>query len=176
VASGLGAGAGNVTGAVVVLAAAGFVLKGDRWFHGVLLEQRGETTLTSNCFGVTTPMGGKLPAMNLDDPLPRLRALCLAQPGATEKISHGEPTWFAGKKGVFVMYSDHHHDDRVAFHCAAPEGMQETLVQTRPERFFRPPYVGHRGWLGVYLDTPGVDWDEVADFVETAFEIVSRRR
>ncbi|MDX1996096.1 MAG: MmcQ/YjbR family DNA-binding protein [Thermoanaerobaculia bacterium] len=122
-------------------------------------------------------MGGKLPAMVLDDdPLPRLRALCLAQPGATEKISHGEPTWFAGKKGVFVMFSDHHHDGRVAFHCAAPEGMQETLVQTRPERFFRPPYVGHRGWLGVYLDTPGVDWDEVADFVETAYEIVSRRR
>jgi hypothetical protein len=110
------------------------------------------------------------------DPLPRLRALCLAQPEATERPSHGEPTWFVRDKRVFVMYSDHHHDDRVGFHCAAPDGAQETLVRTRPDRFFVPPYVGHRGWLGVYLDVPGIDWDEVADLVETAYRVVAAKR
>ena len=91
-----------------------------------------------------------------DEPLERLRALCLALPEVTEKLSHGEPTWFVKKS--FVMLANHHHDDRVAFWCAAPEGMQEALVDAQPESFFRPPYVGVRGWLGVYLDVP-VDWD-----------------
>ena len=86
----------------------------------------------------------------MSDPLPRLRALCLALPEVTEKVSHGEPTWFVRK--VFVTYADHHHDDRVGFWCAAPPGAQEALVAARPDRFFRPPYVGGRGWLGVWLD------------------------
>ena len=107
-----------------------------------------------------------------DDPLPRLRALCLAQEGATERLSHGEPTWFVRDKRTFVMYADHHHDDRLGFWCAAPDGVQEALVDTDPARFFRPPYVGHRGWLGVYLDVP-VDWDEIDGLVRDAFRIVS---
>ena len=97
-----------------------------------------------------------------DDPLERLRALCLALPEATERLSHGEPTWFVRGKTTFVMYADHHHDDRLAFWCAAPDGAQEALVASDPERYFRPPYVGHRGWLGVCLDVP-VDWDTIAD-------------
>jgi hypothetical protein len=70
------------------------------------------------------------------------------------------------------MFADHHHDDRLAFWCAAPPGAQETLVAADPGRFFRPPYVGHRGWLGVYLDVP-VDWDEIADVVEDAYRVVA---
>jgi hypothetical protein len=66
------------------------------------------------------------------------------------------------------MYADHHHDDRVAFWCAAPDGAQESLVESAPDRFFRPPYVGHRGWLGVWLDVP-VDWEEIAAIVGDAF-------
>jgi hypothetical protein len=101
--------------------------------------------------------------------------LCLALPETNERLSHGEPTWFVRDRKVFVMYADHHHDDRVAFHCAAPAGLQESWVATMPDRFFRPHYVGHRGWLGVYLDVP-VDWDEVAGLVEGAFRLIAPRQ
>ncbi len=108
-----------------------------------------------------------------DDPIVRLRRICLALPGATERLSHGEPTWFVRDKKTFVTYADHHHDDRVAFWCAAPDGVQEALVDSDPQRFFRPPYVGHRGWLGVYVDVP-VDWDEVEGLVRDAYRVVAR--
>ncbi|MFC5994066.1 MmcQ/YjbR family DNA-binding protein [Pseudonocardia hispaniensis] len=107
------------------------------------------------------------------DPLPRLRALCLALPEVTERISHGEPTWFVRK--VFVTYADHHHDDRVAFWCAAAPGEAEAMVAAHPDRFFRPPYVGGRGWLGVWLDVP-VDWDEIAEIVADAYRQIAPRR
>jgi len=107
------------------------------------------------------------------DPLPRLRALCLALPEVTEKVSHGEPTWFVRK--VFVSYADRHHDDRVAFWCAAPPGAQEALVAEHPERFFRPPYVGGRGWLGVWLDVDQ-DWDELAEIVADAYRVIAPRK
>ncbi|WP_219413636.1 MmcQ/YjbR family DNA-binding protein [Pseudonocardia nigra] len=109
----------------------------------------------------------------MTDPLPRLRALCTALPEVTEKVSHGEPTWFVRK--VFVMYADHHHDDRVALWCAAPPGAQEELVAADPERFFRPPYVGGHGWLGVWLDGE-VDWDEIAEIVTDAYRQVAPRK
>jgi hypothetical protein len=110
------------------------------------------------------------------DPLEKLRKLCLALPETTERLSHGEPTWFVRDKKTFVMYANHHHDDRLSFWCAAQDGVQETLVGSAPERFFRPPYVGHRGWLGVYLDVPGVDWDQIADLVIEAYRVVAPRR
>ena len=75
-------------------------------------------------------------------------------------------------KTSFVTTADHHHDDRVAFWCAAPEGVQEDLIADAPDRFFRPPYVGHRGWLGVWLDVPQ-DWDEVAALVADAYRCVA---
>lgn len=106
------------------------------------------------------------------DPLPRLRELCLRFPYVSERLSHGEPTWFIRERRTFVTYSDHHHDDRLGFWCAAPPGVQETLVAAEPERFFRPPYVGHRGWLGVYLDVD-VDWDEIAEITEDAYRAVA---
>jgi hypothetical protein len=106
------------------------------------------------------------------DPLERLRALCLALPEVTERISHGEPTWFVRDRKSFVTYADHHHDDRLAFWCAAPSGAQDVFVDSRPDRFFRPPYVGGRGWLGVWLDVP-VDWDEVAAIVADAYRVVA---
>jgi hypothetical protein len=108
------------------------------------------------------------------DPLPRLRAICLALPEVTEKLSHGEPTWFVRRS--FVMYADHHHDDRVAFWCAAPPGVQDELVAGDPGRFFRPPYVGGRGWVGVYLDVEGVDWDEIAELVTDAYRQVAPKK
>ncbi|HTG34302.1 MAG TPA: MmcQ/YjbR family DNA-binding protein [Thermoanaerobaculia bacterium] len=109
------------------------------------------------------------------DTLERLRQLCLALPETTERLSHGEPTWFVRGKKTFVMYANHHHDDRLSFWCAAPDGAQEALVGSDPERFFVPPYVGHRGWLGVRLDVP-VDWDQIADLVTDAYRVVAPRK
>ena len=110
------------------------------------------------------------------DPLPHLRALCLALPETNERLSHGEPTWFVRDKKVFVMFSDHHHDDRVGFVCAAPEGAQELLIANDPVRFYRPPYVGHRGWLGVRLDVPDIDWNQIADLVTDAYREVAPKK
>jgi hypothetical protein len=111
-----------------------------------------------------------------ENPLERLRRLCLALPETTERLSHGEPTWFIQGKKTFVTFANHHHDDRLAFWCAAPDGAQEILVGSAPERFFRPPYVGHRGWLGVWLDVDGVDWDQIADLVTDAWCTVAPKR
>jgi hypothetical protein len=108
----------------------------------------------------------------MDDPLEALRRLCLALPETTERLSHGEPTWFVRGRKAYVMYADHHHDDRLAFWCAAPAGVQEEMVAEDPDRFFRPPYVGHRGWLGVYLDVE-VDWAEVAEIVTDAYRSIA---
>ena len=105
--------------------------------------------------------------------LERLRGLCLAMPETTERLSHGEPTWFVRGKKAFVMFANQHHDDRVGLWCAAPPGVQESLVEEDPEHFFRPPYVGHRGWLGVYLDVDDVDWDHLEDLVESGFRQVA---
>jgi hypothetical protein len=110
-----------------------------------------------------------------DGPLERLRRLCMALPEATERRSHGEPTWFVGGKCVFVMFADHHHDDRLAFWCAAEPGATEALVAAEPGRYFVPPYVGHRGWLGVWLDVP-VDWEEIAELVTDAYRMIAPRR
>ncbi len=95
----------------------------------------------------------------------------------TERLSHGEPTWFVRGKKTFVMFANHHHDDRLAFWCAGADGAQEMLVSNDPERFFRPPYVGHRGWLGVYLDglDAPADWDQIADLVVDAYRVVAPR-
>ncbi|RKQ93150.1 hypothetical protein C8N24_3010 [Solirubrobacter pauli] len=105
--------------------------------------------------------------------LDRVRALCLALPEVTERLSHGAPAWFVRGKKTFVMFlADHHGDGRLALWCAAPRGMQEALVAAEPEHYFRPPYVGHRGWIGVQLDT-GLDWDAVAGAVEDAYAEVA---
>ncbi|NIH86974.1 MmcQ/YjbR family DNA-binding protein [Amycolatopsis granulosa] len=106
------------------------------------------------------------------DPLGPLREICLALPEVTERLSHGEPAWFVRGRRTFVMFADHHHDDRVAFWCAAPPGAQEEMTGAEPDRFFRPPYVAHRGWLGVYLDVP-VDWDEIRAIVREAYRAVA---
>ncbi|HET7483372.1 MAG TPA: MmcQ/YjbR family DNA-binding protein [Actinomycetota bacterium] len=104
--------------------------------------------------------------------LTRLRAICLALPETTERPSHGEPTWFIRDKKTFVMFSDHHHGGPLAFWAAAPPDAQEALIAEDPDRFFRPPYVGPRGWIGVRLDV-AVDWDEVAELVEEAYRTIA---
>ena len=103
----------------------------------------------------------------------RVRALCLAPPETSERLSHGAPTFFVrGKKAFTMVLDDHHGDGIFGLWAAAPPGNQELLVQADPARFFRPPYVGHRGWLGVRLDGE-VDWDEIAGIVEEAWATVA---
>lgn len=105
--------------------------------------------------------------------LDRVRELCLSLPDTSERLSHGHPTFFIRGKRSFVMYLDNHHGDgRLALWCAAPEGMQEALVEASPEHYFRPPYVGHRGWLGVRLDRD-LDWNDIAGAIEDAYETVA---
>jgi predicted DNA-binding protein (MmcQ/YjbR family) len=103
----------------------------------------------------------------------RIRKVCIALPEANERVSHGEPTWFAGKGKVFAMLDNHHHDSvHLSVWLPQPRDVQPTLIETDPERFFRPPYVGPRGWVGVVLDTKP-DWALVAQLVREAFAHVA---
>ncbi len=105
----------------------------------------------------------------------RVRAICTSFPEVTEKVSHGAPGFFAGKQFVMLWPSGHHDHQFPHLWCAAPAGAQEALVATEPDRFFRPPYVGGRGWLGVRLDGP-LDDDELRGLCEDAYRTVAPKR
>jgi hypothetical protein len=93
----------------------------------------------------------------------------MALPEANERLSHGEPTWFAGKGKVFAMFDGHHHGSpHLAVWLPQPLGVQEALLDADAERFFRPPYVGPSGWIGVVLDTKP-DWGVVAGLIREAY-------
>jgi hypothetical protein len=111
--------------------------------------------------------------MKTEAVLKRIRTLCLALPETSERPSHGAPTFFIREKKSFVMFmNDHHGDGRLALWLAAPLGAQEALIARDPERFFRPPYVGARGWAGVRLDLQP-DWDDVAALVREAYDTIA---
>jgi hypothetical protein len=103
----------------------------------------------------------------------RVRSICMALPEVTERVSHGAPTFFVRKAPSFLTCTnDHHGDGRLAVWCAAGDGVQEALIEANPELFFRPAYVGGRGWLGIRLDRDP-DWDEVAELIEDAYRAVA---
>jgi hypothetical protein len=105
----------------------------------------------------------------------RVRKICAALPGVTERQSHGSPGFFAGRQFV-MLWPDGHHDHHFShLWAAAPPGAQDELVTTEPERFFRPPYVGGRGWVGVRLDGE-VDWEEISAVCEEAFRTVAPKK
>jgi predicted DNA-binding protein (MmcQ/YjbR family) len=108
-------------------------------------------------------------------PVQRLRAICLLLPEATEQIAWGEPTWRVRGK-LFAQLDDHHHGaDHLAVWLPAPLGEQEAMIFTDPARFFRPPYVGPRGWVGVRIDGRP-NWIQVATLVEQAYRLVAPPR
>lgn len=110
-----------------------------------------------------------------DTLIDRVRKIVLALPDTSEKLSHGEPAFFVRGK-MFVMVDNHHHGSgHVAVWCNAPEGAQEALVEGDPKHFFRPPYVGTKGWLGVRLDS-GLAWPVIADLLKQAHATTNVRR
>ncbi len=101
----------------------------------------------------------------------RVRKICLALPETWEKISHGEPTWFVGKK-VFAMFSNNHHNDgHVAVTLPAAIGIQEMLIKKSPKKFYRPPYVGVAGWIGIELGR--VSDKELAFHIHEAWKLIA---
>jgi hypothetical protein len=102
----------------------------------------------------------------------QVRAICLALPGVTERLSHGAPSFYVGKQFVMLWAGGHHDRHFAHLWCAAPDGAQEALVAAAPDRYFRPPYVGSRGWLGVRLDEP-LEADELAALCEDAYRSVA---
>lgn len=103
----------------------------------------------------------------------RVRRICLALPGATEKLSHGEPTFFVKK--VFAMCSiNHHNDGHIAVTIPAAIGIQEMLIESSPEKFYRPPYVGVAGWVGIEL--PSVSDKELAFHIHQAWRLIAPKK
>jgi predicted DNA-binding protein (MmcQ/YjbR family) len=107
-----------------------------------------------------------------DQALDRLRAICLTFPEATEQGGVGDPT-FKVRDKIFAMR--HRMDGRMSMWCKAPPGAQRVLVTSDPGRYFVPPYVGHHGWVGVWLDVE-VDWDLVADLIDDSYRLTAPKR
>jgi hypothetical protein len=98
----------------------------------------------------------------------------MALPETSEKLSHGEPTFFVRKK-VFVMFANNHHNDgRIAVWLPAPPGDQAALIDSAPETYFRPPYVGVRGWVGIELDR--MEDEELAAHIGEAWRLTGARK
>jgi len=106
----------------------------------------------------------------------RVRKICLALPEVTERPSHGAPTFFVKGKTCVTVWADGHHDHTFPhLWCAAPQGAQEMRIAEDPDRIFRPPYVGHRGWIGVRLDKKP-DWAQIEELCEDADRTVAPAR
>jgi predicted DNA-binding protein (MmcQ/YjbR family) len=118
-----------------------------------------------------------MPESLCDNPLERLRALCLALPEATEQLfaGHDTPT-FRVRGKIFAMFShDEHGDGRAAVWCKAPPGAREVLVGAAPDRFFSPPYLGPKGWIGIRLNA-STDWEELAGLAEDSYRMIAPKR
>jgi hypothetical protein len=120
---------------------------------------------------------GPAPKLDNEKQLARLRRICTSISGTIEKVSHGEPTFFTPKR-VFAMFADNHHcDGRVAVWLPAAAGVQAALIEEAPETYFRPPYVGVNGWVGVQLSK--VDDEQLGALIREAFRFIdlkARRR
>jgi hypothetical protein len=106
--------------------------------------------------------------------LQRVRRICSELPEVSERLSHGEPTFFVKNK-VFVMFANNHHDDgHIAVWLPVPSGFQTALIEADPETYFKPPYVGTRGWVGIELDR--VSDKDLTFHIQTAWELIASKR
>jgi hypothetical protein len=104
----------------------------------------------------------------------RVRRICAALPESTEKLSHGEPTFFVGKK-VFVMcVNNHHNDGHIAVYVPVSPGLQAVLIATSPQKFFNPPFVGVRGWVGIELGQ--ISNEDLASYIQEAWRIIAPKK
>jgi hypothetical protein len=110
--------------------------------------------------------------MIYEEIIDKLRTICLTLPEATEGGGVGNPT-FRVRDKIFAM--QHPAQDRPSMWCKAPRGFQEMIVEADPARFFVPPYVGHNGWIGLWLDTD-LDWDHIAELVEESYRMTAPKR
>ncbi len=109
-----------------------------------------------------------------EEHLRRVRRICLALPDTSEKLSHGEPTFFVAKK-VFAMFADNHHNDgHLAVYVPAAPGLQPALIAESPATYFKPPYVGVRGWVGIELAQIGDE--ELAFHIHEAWRLVPPKK
>lgn len=103
----------------------------------------------------------------------RLRRLCLSTPGTMEKLSHGEPTFFTPTR-VFAMFANNHHDDgHIAVWLPMGPGVQDALIAEAPTIYFRPPYVGPSGWIGVEMAR--VDDEQLGSLIREAFNLIAAK-
>lgn len=119
-----------------------------------------------------TGKGRKGRAAQLD----RVRRLCATLPSVSEKISHGTPTFFVEKdKGVFAMFADNHHQDgHLGLWVPVKEGLQSLLIEDAPATYYKPPYVGSSGWVGIELAQ--IRDDALQEHLREAWQIVARSR
>jgi len=109
-----------------------------------------------------------------DKQLERVRRICADLPETTEKLSHGEPTFFVRKR-VFAMFANNHHNDgHLAVWLPAPPGMQEMLLASSPGTYFRPPYVGVRGWIGIEL--ANISDEDLAFHIRDGWRLVAPKK
>ena len=119
-------------------------------------------------------MKGPSPKHDKGEHIQRVRRICMDLAGTIEKLSHGEPTFFVAKK-VYVMFADNHHNDgHIAVWLPAAPGAQPALIRQNPMAYFKPPYVGVRGWVGVDLDH--IDDDELGAHIHEAWQMVAPKK
>ena len=107
--------------------------------------------------------------------LKRLRKIIDGFPETSEKISHGAPTWWGGRKTFACHHSGSHDDGQEGVWIKAADGQQETLIDADPKRFYRPKYLGPSGWVGVRI-TAKTDWTEIAFLLEQGYRLVAPKR
>jgi predicted DNA-binding protein (MmcQ/YjbR family) len=107
------------------------------------------------------------------DRLGRLREICLSHRGAVEKIAWGDPTWRIEDR-IFAMQKGNFAGGRPSVWFKGELGAQAALVDSDTSRFFVPPYVASKGWIGVYVDTTDVDWDELDHLIGVSFELIRK--
>ena len=113
-----------------------------------------------------------------DAVLARLRAICLALPGTAERLSHGKPGFHVEKGKFFAYFSHDLHADGITAVTVKTSGLDEQamLIEADPDTYYRPPYLGPSGWIGIRLDRTDVDWDLVSDRVAISWELVAPRK